>query len=99
MGKLIVGEEFYCCKCGCKGIPVVRQTGKERGAGHLKKLWCLKCNAETNHAECIVGSKYTKEDFQIEFKYGNFDENQQRKITYGQLRDKLMREGVNIYEE
>ena len=65
----------------------------------MKKLWCLKCNAETNHAECIVGSKYTKEDFQIEFKYGNFDENQQRKMTYGQLRDKLMREGVDIYEE
>ena len=99
MGRLIVGEEFYCCKCGCKGIPVVRQTGKERGAGHLKKLWCLNCNEETNHAECIPGSKYTKEDFQIEFKYKNFNETQQRKMTYGQLRDKLMREGVDIYEE
>lgn len=99
MGKLIVGEEFYCCKCGNKGIPIVRVIGRERGAGHLKKLWCLKCNEEVNHAECIPGSKYTKEDFQIEFEYGNFDENQQRKMTYGQFKDKLRKEGVDFYEE
>ena len=99
VGKLIVGEEFYCCKCGSKGIPIVRLSGKERGPGHLKKLWCLKCCAEVNHAECIPGSKYDKEDFFIEFKYGNFDEEQQRKMTYGQFKDKLRKEGVNFYEE
>ena len=99
MGKLIIGEEFYCCKCGNKGIPIVRLSGKERSPGHLKKLWCLKCCAEVNHAECIPGSKYDKEDFFIEFKYGNFDEEQQRKMTYGQFKDKLRKEGVNFYEE
>jgi len=99
MGKLIIGEEFYCCKCGNRGIPIVRVIGRKRSAGHLKKLWCLKCQEEVNHAECIPGSKYTKEDFQIEFKYGNFDENQQRKMTYGQFRDKLRKEGIDFYEE
>ena len=96
--NFIKGEEFYCCKCSEKGIPILRQTGKERGAGHLKKLWCLTCNQETNHAECIPGSKYTYKDFLIEFKYGNFDEQQNRRMTYNQFKNKLLKEGVDIYE-
>ena len=93
MGKMIVGHEFYCCKCGMKGIPVVRQKGKEREPGHLKKLFCLTCNAEINHVECIAGSKYQYEDFLLEFSQGNFDSNFNRILPYGVFKDSLRKEG------
>lgn len=94
MGKMIIGHEFYCCKCGTKGIPVVRQKGKEREPGHLKKLFCLTCQEQINHAECIAGSKYQYEDFLLEFNEGNFDETFQRILPYGIFKDKLRKEGV-----
>ena len=87
--KFITDNEFYCVKCGRKGLPVIRQRGKEREAGHLKKLFCLNCKIETNHVECQPNTKYTKADFQVEFEYGNFDENGNRKQTYGELRNDI----------
>lgn len=79
-------SEFYCSKCGSKGIPILRKNGKMREAGHLKKLWCLKCKEEVNHVECKPGTKYDYSDFCIEYEYGNFDENGLRVRTYGELR-------------
>lgn len=66
----LIFNDFYCVECGRKGIPIVRQIGKERESGHLKKLYCLYCGKETNHAE--VTGKYTKEQFQKEFELGRF---------------------------
>ena len=80
-------DDFYCTQCGEKGIPILRRLGAERNAGHLKKLFCLKCNKETNHAECKPFSKYTYEDFLVEFNYGNFDKEGNRIRTYGQLKE------------
>ena len=37
----IILSDFYCTKCGIKGIPVFRTVGTEREPGHLKKLFCL----------------------------------------------------------
>ena len=56
MGKFYktVMSEFYCTQCGKKGIPVYRKKGQERKAGHLKKLYCLYCNMETNHVEIKI---------------------------------------------
>lgn len=87
-------SEFYCCKCGNKGMPVIRKKGKEREAGHLKKLYCLKCGCEVNHAECKPWTKYEYEDFLLEFEHGNFDEEQNRKMQYGLFKDKLKKAGV-----
>ena len=86
MAKFITDNEFYCSQCGNRGIPVVRQKGKEREAGHLKKLFCLKCGKETNHIECKEFTKYSFEDFKIEFEYGNFNEDGLRIRTYGELK-------------
>ena len=85
-------NEFRCSQCGSKGIPIVRRAGSCREAGHLKKLWCLKCNKETNHVECKLGTKYQLSDFQIEFEYGNFDENGKRILSYKELKG-LIRDG------
>ncbi len=83
--NFVVDNEFYCVFCGNKGIPVVRRRGAERGAGHLKKLYCLHCQKETNHVECIPWTKYTKDDFLIEQDLHNFDKEGNRKKPYTQL--------------
>ena len=79
-------SEFYCAKCGTKGIPIPRKKGAEREAGHLKRLYCLYCKQEWNHVECKSFSHYEYEDFLVEKTYNNFDENGNRKMTYGELK-------------
>lgn len=70
--KEITKSEFYCTKCGQRGIPIARRAGIQREAGHLKKLYCLHCREETNHAEIRPFGSYNYEDFYEEFKLGRF---------------------------
>ena len=88
-------NDFYCTKCGHQGIPISRRAGHEREAGHLKKLFCLYCKQEVNHVECKAFSHYSKEDFFIEFLNSNFNEDGTRKLTYGELKQKLSRGDKN----
>lgn len=67
-------SNFYCTKCGKKGIGIIRQPNLRREAGHLKKLYCVYCNKETNHVECRGFGRYNYDSFLIEFNNGNFDE-------------------------
>ena len=68
-------SRFFCTVCGKEGIPIQRKKGQERCGGHLKKLYCLYCNKETNHVEIKeYENKYTLEDFKQEFKLGRFIE-------------------------
>ena len=90
-----IENEFYCTQCGNKGIPIQRKRGQEREAGHLKKIYCLKCGIQTNHVEVKPYTKYTFDDFKTEFEYANFDENGQRKITYGQLKELINNGKIN----
>ena len=72
MSKMITSD-FYCTKCGHKGIPIARNNGQQREPGHLKKLYCLFCGEEINHVEVKAsGSKYTYDDFLEEFTLGRF---------------------------
>ena len=68
----IYTSDFYCTNCGKKGIPVIRFSGKGRESGHLKKLFCVYCQEEHNHAEVRSGAPYTAEDFKEEFELGRF---------------------------
>ena len=72
-------SNFYCTRCGKKGIPIPRKNNKQREPGHLKKLYCVFCRMETNHVEVRGFGGYSKEDFDIEFKYNNFDQQGNRK--------------------
>ncbi len=90
--NVILGHEFYCTRCSNKGIPIPRRKGAEREPGHLKKLFCLTCGMETNHAECIPNSRYTHEDFLIEYENGNFDENGLRILPYREFKRRLHNE-------
>lgn len=65
-------SRFFCTRCGREGIPVQRKRGQDRQGGHLKKLYCLSCQEETNHAEIREIGGYSIEDFQTEFKLGRF---------------------------
>ena len=98
MPKLITDNEFYCTKCGSKGLPIVRKTGSERETGHLKKIYCLKCKQEVNHVEVKLLSKYEYGDFLIEYHYGNFNEQGERKEKFGTFKDKLIREQHKSWE-
>lgn len=68
----ITTSEFYCTKCGKRGIPIARRIGQQREVGHLKRLFCLHCQQETNHAEIRPFGAYNYEDFEEEFKLGRF---------------------------
>ncbi len=75
MGKFnnnIIQSRFFCTKCGREGIPVQRKKGQERESGHLKKLYCLYCGEEVNHAEIREIGKYNEEDFKQEYNLGRF---------------------------
>ena len=65
-------SEFYCVECGNRGIPIARRVGQQREAGHLKKIFCLHCQKETNHAEIRPFGSYRYEDFLEEFRLGRF---------------------------
>lgn len=67
-------SEFYCTECGMRGMPIMRKINKQREAGHLKKLYCLNCKKETNHAEIRPFGNYTFEDFKEEYELGRFIE-------------------------
>lgn len=72
-------SDFYCTQCGLKGVPILRTAGREREPGHLKKLFCLNCQKECNMVEIKPRGKYDLDDFLIEFNYGNFDKEGNRK--------------------
>lgn len=79
--RCTIVHEFYCTQCGERGIPVHRKYGQLREAGHLKKLYCISCGKETNHAECISASKYDSSLFFEEYESGNFDEEENRILS------------------
>lgn len=92
MNNKLDQSDFFCVHCGKRGIPVWRKKGKAREDGHLKKLYCIYCGKETNHAECKIGTPYSYDDFKIEFEYGNFTEDGLRIYTLKQLKS-MIREG------
>lgn len=63
-----VMHNFYCTKCGLKGIPIQRKCSKCKEKFHKKKLYCLNCQAEINHIE--ITNYKELEVFQQNFKDG-----------------------------
>ena len=62
----------FCTACGREGISIPRKAGHQREAGHLKVLYCLYCQKETNHVEIRPFGSYNEEDFKLEFDLGRF---------------------------
>ena len=68
----ISSSRFFCTQCGREGFTIQRKKGQLREPGHLKKLYCLHCKKENNHAEIRDIGGYTYEDFEKEFTLGRF---------------------------
>jgi hypothetical protein len=75
--KRISISEMYCTSCGHRCLDIPR-VGKMREPGHLKKLYCLNCEEQTNCVEIRPFGKYTYDDFLIEFENGNFTKDGKR---------------------
>lgn len=93
-GRNYLISKFYCTGCGKEGMPIHRKTGQARENGHLKRIYCLNCGCEQNMAEVKPFGKYQLADFVLEFTYGNFDEEGNRKLPYKQFERNLIKEGV-----
>ena len=78
-------SDFYCTKCGQKGISIPRKNNKRREAGHLKSLYCTHCKTVHNAVEIRPYGQYNIEDFYIEFENHNFDENGKRIVPFKQF--------------
>ncbi len=88
-------SKMYCCKCGQEGISIPRRSGQYRAPGHLKKMYCIHCKQEWNHAEIrSMYSDYNYEDFKLEMDYNNFDDKGNRKVPYRIFRGELKKKGV-----
>lgn len=68
----VTPSRFFCTKCGREAFPIMRKKGHQREAGHLKKLYCIYCKEEVNHAEIREIGGYDVEDFKQEYKLGRF---------------------------
>ena len=86
-------SDFYCTQCGNK-IPLFRKAKRLRQAGHLKMLYCVKCDRYVNHVEVKEYGKYTYQDFLLEFKLLNFDPDGYRYMDYKDFKRKLIKEKV-----
>ena len=65
-------HDFYCIKCGNKGIPVMRKRSHNHGKFHRKKLYCLHCKEEVNHVECK--NEFEVYEFLEDFRNGVFED-------------------------
>lgn len=63
-------HDFYCCKCGRKGIPVQRPNNQKRAKMHKKRLFCIYCGGVINHVE--VTNKYELSAFKEAFERGDY---------------------------
>lgn len=63
-------HDFFCLKCGKKGLPVHRRQGHQHGKYHRKKLYCFYCKEEVNHMECRNQAEI--DEFKAAFERGEF---------------------------
>lgn len=52
-----VQTAIQCPECGTVSY-IFRQAGKQRKAGHLKKLYCYKCKKDVNQVEVRDPSEF-----------------------------------------
>ena len=71
-------HDFYCLRCGRKGIPIGRKCGQRREQFHRKKLHCIFCNLTINHIE--IKNQEEKEIFMEAYNNGEFKEEAEASI-------------------
>lgn len=88
-----ISDRFFCTQCGHETLPVLRLPHQKREKGHLKNLYCPYCRTENNcvevRSDCF---NYTYADFMFEFTHHNFTVDGQRRMSYGELKNKFYME-------
>jgi len=74
-----VQHDFYCLKCGQKGLPVWRNNGHLHAKNHKKKLYCFNCKCEVNHIE--IFNQFQLEKFQEDFKNGVYIDEAEESVS------------------
>ena len=73
-------HDFYCLKCGKKGLNVYRRQGHQHEKYHRKKLYCFYCKEEVNHMECRNQAEI--DEFKDAFERGEFIDEAEESISY-----------------
>lgn len=74
-------HNFYCIRCGNKGIPLSRNRGHQHSRFHRKKLYCMTCKEEVNHVECK--NLEDVEAFKDAFNAGYFKQEAEMSVAHG----------------
>ena len=80
MARNYTSNDFYCMKCGNKGIPISRPKSLKREKMHRKKLYCCTCREEVNHIECK--NSFEAEEFKINFMNGVYRNEAEKSVSY-----------------
>ena len=75
-----VEHNFYCINCGQKGIPLSRNCGHLHERFHRKKLFCLNCQEEINHIECVTPEDV--EEFKENYENGVYKDEAEASISH-----------------
>ena len=73
-------HDFYCIKCGHKGIPLSRKQGHQYERFHRKKLFCIYCQQEVNHIECKNDEDVA--EFKRNFENGVYKDEAEESVSY-----------------
>ena len=73
-------HDFYCIKCGHKGIPLSRKQGHQHERFHRKKLFCIYCQQEVNHIECKNDEDVA--EFKRNFENGVYKNEAEESVSY-----------------
>lgn len=87
-------SDFYCTRCKQR-MQLPRQVSRQHEPGHLKNIWCPRCQKEVNFVEVKPFGSYTSEIFNIEYQMNNFDDSGKRKESYRQCLARYYREREN----
>ena len=73
-------HDFYCIKCGHKGIPLSRKQGHQHERFHRKKLFCIYCQQGVNHIECKNDEDVA--EFKRNFENGVYKDEAEESVSY-----------------
>lgn len=82
-------HNFYCMRCGRKGLPIARRDSHNYSKHHRKRLWCPWCGMEVNHIECRNDSEVY--EFKQAFEAGEYKEEAEKSIEYINKEKNLLR--------
>lgn len=75
-----IEHDFYCIKCGNKGIPLMRNEGFQHERFHRKVIYCWHCKEEVNHVECKTTEDV--EQFKIDFENGVYTDEAEESLAH-----------------